>query len=152
MSNCLVTGLLLLLAVERVEADGRDLDDLEADTGKVTDGVAGATETGHEDLVVLLDVVEGTVTGHEGDDLLAVLDQLHADALADGGVRLLGLDTDLLKHDTLAVGGPTEGVGLDGGEGVGLLPGLVGPPPLAADADQLARGAKTVGLGHTETQ
>ena len=51
---------------------------------------------------------EGTY-GHEGGDLLAVLDELHTDALADGGVGLLGLDADLLEYNALSVGGTTGG-------------------------------------------
>ncbi len=54
--------------------------------------MAGAAETGDEHLVVFVDVVEATVAGDEGGDLLAILDQLDAAALADGRVRLLGLD------------------------------------------------------------
>ena len=42
---------------------------------------------------VLLEEVKATVTGHEGCDLLAVLDQLDADRLTDSRVRLLGLNS-----------------------------------------------------------
>jgi len=70
------------------------------------------TETGNKHLVVLVDEVEATIIGHESGDLLAVLDELHADALPDGGVRLLGLNADLLKDDALGVGGASEGLGV----------------------------------------
>eukprot|EP01084_Bolivina_argentea_P127605 225631_1 len=112
--------------------------------------MAGTAQTGDQDLVVLLDEVEATIVGHEGDDLLAVLDELNANALADGGVRLLGLNTDLLKDDSLGVGRASEGVGLGGVVGVGLLPALVGPATGAAEADELAGGVLTVGLGHLD--
>ena len=55
------------------------------------------TESCHEDLIVLLNEVETTVVGDEGCDLLAVLDQLNTNALADGRVRLLGLNTNLRR-------------------------------------------------------
>lgn len=85
----------LLLLPESEETDTGDLDDLEADTGNVTLGLSATTETGNEDLVVLVGEVQATVVGNEGSDLLAVLDELDTNALANSGVGLLGLNTDL---------------------------------------------------------
>ena len=61
--DCLRAGLLLLLLPEGHETDTGDLDDLEADTGNITLGLTLTTETGEEDLVVLIDEVQATVVG-----------------------------------------------------------------------------------------
>lgn len=74
--------------------------------------MAGTTETGAEDLIVLIDVVKTTIVRDESGDLLTVLDKLNTDGLTNGGVRLLSLNTDLLDNDALSVGSSTEGVGL----------------------------------------
>jgi hypothetical protein len=63
---CLRAGLLLLLAPKSGETDTGDLDDLETDTGNITLGLTLTTETGKEDLVVLVDEVETTVIGDYG--------------------------------------------------------------------------------------
>jgi len=92
MRGHLRSWALLLLLVEGQQGDVGHLDNLETDTGNITDGVTLTTETGDQDLIVLLNVVQATVTGYEGGDLLSVLDQLHPHALADGRVRLFGLN------------------------------------------------------------
>lgn len=106
------TGLLLLALEESEQADTRDLDNLETNTGNITLGLTGTTETRDENFVVLVDKVETTVVGDESGDLLAVLDELDTDTLSDSRVRLLGLDTDLLENDTLGLGRTTGRGGL----------------------------------------
>merc|ERR1719356_201213 len=139
--------LLLLLAVQGAQAATGHLHDLEADARDVADGVAAAAEAGDEDLVVLVDEVQAAVPGHEGRDLLAVLDQLHAAALPDGGVRLLCLNADLLHDDALGVRGASERIALVLGPQVGLLVVLVSPELRPAPVDELARAPDPAGLG-----
>ena len=55
--------LLLLLLPQSQQTDTRHLDDLESHTGNITLGLALATETGQEDLVVLVNEVQATVVG-----------------------------------------------------------------------------------------
>lgn len=54
-----------------------------------------STKACDKDFVVFFDKVEATVVGDESGDLLSVLDELDTNTLTDGGVGLLGLDTDL---------------------------------------------------------
>ena len=84
---------------ESVETAPSNLRDEETDTGQVTDGVAGATETLDEHLVILVAEGHATVTGHEARDSLVVFFELDSDTLSNTGVGLLRLDTDLLDDD-----------------------------------------------------
>lgn len=79
----------------------------------------------------------------ESSNLLSVLDELDPDALADGRVGLLGLDTDLLEHDALGVGRATEGRRLVRGSEEALLELEIGPTSLATMVAQLARGVES---------
>ena len=66
-------------------------------TGNITDGVAFTTETRNQNLVVLFNESQTTIVGYESCDLLAVLDELDTNALTDGRVRLLSLNTTVNK-------------------------------------------------------
>ena len=92
---------LLLAAEEGVEGYVGDLADLESNAGNVTNSMTLTSESTDQDLVVLLNEVQTAVIGDESGDLLAILDQLDTDALPNGRVGLLGLDTNLLKNDSL---------------------------------------------------
>lgn len=85
----------------------------------------------------------------ESGNLLAVLDELDLDTLANSGVGLLGLNTDLLKNDTLGVGGTSEGRGLVGSTEEALLVVQIGPAVLATGGRELAGGVQTTGLSLT---
>ena len=56
--------VMAVLGNLRVKTDTGDLDDLESDTGNISLGLALTTETGEEDLVVLVDKVQTTVIGN----------------------------------------------------------------------------------------
>lgn len=83
----------LLFLVQGQEGDVGYFDNLETDTGNITDGMTLTTETGNQNFVVFFNVVQATVTRYESGDLLAVLDQLDSHALTDGRVRLFGFNT-----------------------------------------------------------
>ena len=85
----------------------------------------------------------------ESSDLLAVLNQLNPDALPNGRVGLLGLDTDLLENDALGVRRTTEGRRLVNGTQMALLEGEIGPPVLTAVVAQLARSVESSWLSLT---
>lgn len=63
-TNCLRTGLLLLLLPQSEQTNTGDLDDLETDTGNITLGLTLTTETSEENLVVLVDEVQATIVGN----------------------------------------------------------------------------------------
>merc|ERR1719225_935926 len=131
--SLLRTWSLFLAPEQSVEGNIGHLADLESDSGNVSHGVTLATKSRDKNLVVLLDEVEATVVGDEGGDLLAVLDELHSDALTDGRVGLLSLNTNLLEDNSLGVRGSTEGIGLPSCPEMSLLVVLVGPdlvPPV----------------------
>ena len=153
MGVCLRTWSLFLAPEQSVEGNIGHLADLESDSGNVSHGVTLTTKSRDKNLVVLLDEVEATVVGDEGGDLLAVLDELHSDALTDGRVGLLSLNTNLLEDNSLqsqvcfslfrgftvsvttylGVRGSTEGIGLPSCPEMSLLVVLVGPdlvPPV----------------------
>jgi hypothetical protein len=95
--NLVGRSLLLLLAGEEgEEGDALHTNHLETDARNISLGLALLTESGHEHLVILGEVVEATVPGYEGCDLLAILLEHDSDSLSNGGVGLFGLDTDLL--------------------------------------------------------
>ena len=131
-----LTMRLLLLAAEQSEQRGLGhADDLETDSGNISHSVTGTTETGNEHLVVLIDKVQTTIARDEGGDLLTILDQLHTDALTNGRVGLLSLnsptheltianDIHLLKNNSLGHGGSSKDVSLDGRHVVSLLVSL----------------------------
>jgi len=103
-------GLVLLVEPQGEKRGARNLSDLEADTGQITDGVTGTTESGNEDLVVLINETHAAITGYVASNSLVVLFELHSHALTHGGVRLLGLDTDFLDNDAGRMGSTTEGL------------------------------------------
>ena len=107
--------------------------------------MAGTTETSYKNFVILINVVQTTITGYEGSNLLSILNKLNTHTLSDSGVGLLGLNTELLEDDALGVGAAGEGL-LPLGTEVRLVEVLVRPALLAAQVAQLTTGSKTTSL------
>ncbi|KAF0734479.1 hypothetical protein Ae201684P_005236 [Aphanomyces euteiches] len=143
--------LFLLFLVQGQEGDTGHLDDLETHTGNITDGMAATTETGNEHFIVFIDVVQATIAGDEGSDLLAVLDQLHTARLTNGRVRLLGFNTNLFQDNTLGHGRTTQWVGLHCRHGVRLVVRLLVPSLRTAVDTQLASATNTSGLVYNQS-
>ena len=89
----LTMRLFLLLTEQSKEGGLGDANNLETDTGDITDGMTGTTETSNEDFIVFINVVQTTIARNEGGDLLTVLDKLNTDALTNSRVRLLSFNT-----------------------------------------------------------
>merc|ERR1719365_99474 len=121
------TWSLLLSTEESVEGDIGHLDNLESDSGNISNGVTLSTETSYQHLIVLLNKVETTVIGDESSDLLSILDKLNSDTLSDSRVRLLSLYTNLLKNNSLSVGSSSERIGLISCSQICLLVILISP-------------------------
>ena len=93
----LTMRLLLLLTEQSKEGGLGDADNLETDTGDITDSVTGTTETSNKDFIVFINVVQTTIARDESGDLLTVLNELDTDALTNSRVRLLSFNTT--THD-----------------------------------------------------
>ena len=75
---------------------------------------------------------------------------LDTNTLANGRVRLFGLDTDFLEDDALGVGSTSEGVGLEGSAQVGLLVSEIGPALVTSTVSHLTRASNSTWLTHVE--
>lgn len=112
--------------------------------------MARSAETGDENFVILIDIVEATIPGDEAGDFLAGLDQLDSNALSGSGVGLFSFDTDLLNDNALGVRGVSEGVILPGRAQSDLLVGFISPFLILAAVMELASSANTVGNSYNQ--
>jgi hypothetical protein len=98
----------LLSQVQRFKRDTLNTLDLKPDTGDIADGVPLTAEATDHDLIVIVNVVEATISGDESGDLLPVLPEEDPDGLPDARVRLLGAHADLLGDQALRLRGAGE--------------------------------------------
>ena len=84
------------------------------------------TKTGNEHFVVLIDEAQSTVAWDVRSNSLVVLFKLHSDALTNGGVGLLGFDSDLFYDNTSGLRRASEGL-LPARDRVSLRVFLLGP-------------------------
>ncbi len=101
----LLTRLLLLFLVESQKTYSSNFAHLKSNSWNISNGVTTSSETRDQNFVVLINIVQATISWDESSNLLSVLDQLNTNALTNGRVGLLGLNTDLFKNDSLGHGG-----------------------------------------------
>jgi hypothetical protein len=83
-----------------MEADVIDLGDDIPDTRDISHRTTEpATNPLNLDFIVLIDKVDCTIADCKCSDLTPVLDELDTDTFPDRGVRLLGLNSNLLEDD-----------------------------------------------------
>jgi len=83
--------LFLLPLVEGKKRNTRNFDNFKSAARNISLGLATLSESSNKDLVVLIDEVQATIARNEAGNLLSVLDELHANALTNSRVGLLGL-------------------------------------------------------------
>ena len=110
--------------------------------------MTGTTEPSHKDLVVFINVVQTTIAGDECGNFLPVLNELDTDTLSDGRVGLLSLNTNLFEDNSLGHGGSSHGIGLVGGDGVGLAVNFIVPTLVTPVDAELSPSSDTGWLSH----
>src|SRR5437773_418484 len=96
----LTARLLLLTPQQSIQTDTVNRKDPVSCPGKIPVGFAlGTANTLNLHLVVFIYEVQRPVARQESSNDLAILDELCADALSDGTVRLTALHTHLLQLD-----------------------------------------------------
>ena len=144
--KCLATWLFLLAEPQGEEGETGNLDNLEPNSWKITDGSAGPTHTGDENTIVIIDESEGTISWDESSDDLAVLLELDSDGLSDGRVWLLSFDGNLTDNNTGSHGNTLEWGLVDGGA-LPLTEALHGPKVVSVRNTQFTGCLPTACLG-----
>ena len=66
-------------------------------TWNVSHSVALSSKTSNQYFIIFFNEVETAIVGNKRSDLLPILDQLNTNALSDGRVRLLSLNTSVCE-------------------------------------------------------
>merc|ERR1740117_148578 len=142
------TGLLLLLLVKCKNRNSSNLCDLKPNSGNISHSVSRTSETRNQNFVILIYIVQTTISWYEGSDLLTILNKLYTDALTDSAVRLFGLNSDLLKNNSLSHGCSSHRISLHSGDGILLAVLLIVPPLCTTVASELTSGTDSIWLSH----
>jgi len=119
--------LLFLVGPKCHEACRGHFDESKSDSWQVTNGVTLSSESSNKNLIVVINEWQGTILRNEGGNLLIVLFELNSDALSDGGVRLLGLNSELFNNDACSVRSSSEWF-FPSRDVIGLVVSFVCPP------------------------
>ena len=108
--------LLFLSGVESLQWLSFNANNFESDSRNISFCLTFSTESRNQNLVILRNEIEATISWDEGSDFLSVLLEENSASLSNGGVGLFGLDTQLLNDESLGMWSRLEWVFVDGAD------------------------------------
>uniref|UniRef100_A0A673SX57 Uncharacterized protein n=1 Tax=Suricata suricatta TaxID=37032 RepID=A0A673SX57_SURSU len=138
----------LLAFVQGQKRDIGYFDDLNSNSGNVTNSMTFATKSSNQNLIVFLSKIKTTIIGYKGGDFLAILDQPDPDALPDGRLWLFGFNPHFFQHNSFCMGSASKSVGLQGCGPMSFLVLFIMPLLVSSGATELPGSTKTRTLAH----
>uniref|UniRef100_A0A670IUJ8 Uncharacterized protein n=1 Tax=Podarcis muralis TaxID=64176 RepID=A0A670IUJ8_PODMU len=121
---------------------------LEMNTGNVTNSMPCPTIPINQDFIVLLNEVQTTINRNKSCYFPSILDELNLDTLPDGRIWLLSFNTNFSQDNSFGMGSSPKRVGFQSSTQMCLLVLFVMPFLVSAMTAQLLGCPKPTALAH----